>query len=175
MAALISKPGITSASTLSIPKNWDATWFRQLIQRQLKGADVRNAVGVNGIVVSGNLASPYATIGFGGAANPITGPVIINGTASTTALTVNAGSSSNAANFVGNSGVPFLGNTHLAVRIAGATGTTDYSGIDFSSTNANPQARIAAVFAGGGSSLQLGTSNNYATGITNTALTIGPT
>src|SRR5208337_255254 len=65
MSALISKPGITSASTLSIPKDWDRTWFRNLIQNQLQGADIRNAVGTNGIKVTGNIASPYATITIG--------------------------------------------------------------------------------------------------------------
>jgi hypothetical protein len=62
---LKSKPGLSGTTTLSIPKDWDATWFRWLIHNQLKGADVRNAVGVNGIIVSGNIASPYATIGLG--------------------------------------------------------------------------------------------------------------
>lgn len=86
---LASKPGITGGSTLSIPKSWDQTWFRGFIANQLKGADVRNAVGVNGITVTGNLTSPYATIGFGA---PVTlpGPVTINAPASGTTLTVNA-------------------------------------------------------------------------------------
>jgi len=61
---LASKPGITGASTLAIPKNWDPSWFRSFINSQLKGGDVRNAVGVNGITVTGNIASPYATIGL---------------------------------------------------------------------------------------------------------------
>lgn len=64
MGVLISKPGITSASTLSIPKDWSPSWFRNLIDNQLKGADVRNAVGSGGIQVSGNIASPYATISY---------------------------------------------------------------------------------------------------------------
>jgi hypothetical protein len=64
MATLASKPGLTNASTLSIPKQWDPTWFRGIISNLLQGADVRNAVGANGISVSGNIASPYATIGF---------------------------------------------------------------------------------------------------------------
>lgn len=80
----------------------------------------------------------------------------------------------NAENITGNSGVAFLGNTKLGLRVNGATSTTDYSGIDFTTTNTNPQARIAAVMAAGGSSLVLGTSNNYTTGITNNALTIDP-
>jgi hypothetical protein len=87
--ALATKPGINGANTLSIPKDWDSTWFRKFIANSLKGADVRNAVGSGGIVVSGNIASPYATIGFGA---PVTlpGPVTINAPISGTspALTV---------------------------------------------------------------------------------------
>lgn len=64
VAPLISKPGITNASTLSIPKTWSASWFASFISSQLTGADVRNALGVDGISVSGNLTSPYATIGL---------------------------------------------------------------------------------------------------------------
>lgn len=64
MGALISKPGLTSASALAIPKNWSASWFRSLISNQLQGADVRNAVGSGGITVSGNISSPYATIAY---------------------------------------------------------------------------------------------------------------
>lgn len=87
MAPLISKPGMTSASTLSIPPAWSSSWFRNLISSQLVGADVRNAVGSGGIVVSGNITSPYATIGFGA---PVTlpGPVTITAAASGTTLTV---------------------------------------------------------------------------------------
>lgn len=76
--ALVSKPGLTGASALSIPKAWDSAWFRGFINNLLKGGDVRNAVGSGGIVVSGTIASPYATIGFGA---PVTlpGPVTITG------------------------------------------------------------------------------------------------
>jgi hypothetical protein len=81
---LASKPGITSASTLAIPKEWDATWFRSFINNQLKGGDVRNAVGANGIKVSGNISSPYATIS-GGTAPMTIGPP----TTAVTTLTVN--------------------------------------------------------------------------------------
>jgi hypothetical protein len=78
--ALKSKPGITTANTLSIPKDWDAAWFRSFIANKLQGSDVRNAVGANGIVVSGTLASPYATISIGGS-GPVTlpGPVTVTG------------------------------------------------------------------------------------------------
>jgi hypothetical protein len=59
---LVSKPGITGGSTLSIPKTWDGTWFRGFIASQLKGADVRNAIGANGVIINGNLSTPFATI-----------------------------------------------------------------------------------------------------------------
>lgn len=74
MTALISKPGLTSASVLAIPKDWSASWFRSIISSLLQGGDVRNAVGANGITVSGTIASPYATISIGG-----TGPVTFSG------------------------------------------------------------------------------------------------
>ena len=87
---LASKPGLSSTTVLNIPKDWDPTWFRGFINNLLKGADVRNAQGVNGISVTGTIASPYATIGFGA---PVTlpGPVTINGTANTVALNVQTG------------------------------------------------------------------------------------
>ena len=93
-----------------------------------------------------------------------------------TPLVVSAGTNL-AASIQGISGVTsFTGVGLMGLRIAGATSTSDYSGIDFC-TNGNignaPQARIAAVFSGGGSSLVFGTSNSYGSGITNTAMTIG--
>jgi hypothetical protein len=63
---LASKPGLTGATALSIPKDWDPAWFRGFISNMLKGADVRNAIGANGITVTGTIASPYATISNGG-------------------------------------------------------------------------------------------------------------
>lgn len=100
MAPLISKPGITSASTLSIPTAWSSSWFRNLISSQLVGADVRNAVGSGGIVVSGNITSPYATIGFS-APVALPGPVTISSPINGTTLTVNAANSlSSAINIV---------------------------------------------------------------------------
>jgi hypothetical protein len=81
---LQSKPGLSSTTTLNIPKTWDPTWFRSFISNQLKGADVRNAVGANGISVTGNISSPYATITIGN------GPIVIPApTTSALALTVN--------------------------------------------------------------------------------------
>src|SRR5208337_8193 len=87
MTALISKPGITSVSTLSIPVDWDKVWFGNFIQNQLKGADVRNAIGANGITITGNISTPYATIGISGPAT-ITGPITINATGSNIPLYV---------------------------------------------------------------------------------------
>ena len=80
MSALISKPGLTGASVLNIPKDWTPSWFRGIIDSLLKGGDVRNAIAGPGITITGNISSPYATIGVGGSsAAPITGPVTING------------------------------------------------------------------------------------------------
>ena len=109
MAALLSKPGITNASFgSSVPSQWSQTWFQNLIKTGLQLADVRNAVGVNGIVVSGNV-SQYATIGFGA---PVTlpGPVTINAPASggSYTLTVNANTSNQAGILLQGTGGPFL-------------------------------------------------------------------
>ena len=67
----------------------------------------------------------------------------------------------------------FTGSTRLGITVKGSTAATDYSGIDFSGNNqSTPTARIAVLSAASGSSLVFGTSSDYATGITNTALTI---
>jgi hypothetical protein len=66
----------------------------------------------------------------------------------------------------------FTGSNRLGVTVQGPTSTDDYAGIDFTQNNGAPFSRIASYFSGNGSVLQFGTSNNYATGITNTALTI---
>jgi hypothetical protein len=74
---------------------------------------------------------------------------------------------------VGASGITtFINNTQMGLKVTGATGVTDYSGIDFGDASVNAKCRIAGIFTGGGSSLVFGTSNNYANGITNAALTI---
>jgi hypothetical protein len=67
----------------------------------------------------------------------------------------------------------FTGTSRLGVTVRGSTGATDYSGIDFiGNSQSNPVARVAVLSTASGSSLQFGTSNSYASGITNTALTI---
>ena len=109
MAGLTSKPGITNASFGSgIPAQYDQTWFRRFVQTGLQLADVRNAVGTNGITISGNITQ-YATIGFGA---PVTlpGPVTINAPASggSYTLTVNANTSNQAGILLEGTGGPFL-------------------------------------------------------------------
>ena len=75
---------------------------------------------------------------------------------------------------VGASGVTsFTGTTSLGAMVRGSTSTNDYSGIDFTGASSpGPTARIAVLSEGGGSSLRFGTSNSYASGITNTAMAI---
>jgi hypothetical protein len=76
---------------------------------------------------------------------------------------------------IGTSGITsFTGTTPMAITAQGATSTNDYSGVDFTENGNPPRARIASYFGGGGSYLQFGTSNNYGSGITNTAATIDP-
>jgi hypothetical protein len=136
MAALISKPGITNASTLSIPQTWDPTWMRSFINNQLTGADVRNAVGSGGIVVSGTIASPYATIGFGA---PVTlpGPVTISApTSATPALTVNANGSNPAIQL--SSGYLYVAGTGIQQIVLDSVGV-DYGVI------ANPSSQVWAL------------------------------
>ena len=123
--ALKSKPGITGATSLSIPKDWDPTWFRNFIANMLKGADVRNATGVNGITVSGTIASPYATITVGGSSAPLVAPIIINRSDGVTAGTT----------FGAN------GNVTIAAPSSGAaltvTGSSTIGGVLTVSGNAN--------------------------------------
>jgi hypothetical protein len=96
---LKTKPGINGANVLSIPKDWDATWFRKFLNNSLKGADVRNAIGLNGVTVTGNIASPYATISGGG--SPFVAPIVINSTAGQVSLTVNGASGQSSGIFNG--------------------------------------------------------------------------
>jgi hypothetical protein len=76
----------------------------------------------------------------------------------------------------GSAGVTsFTGTTRLGITVGGSTSTNDYSGIDFIGANSNgPTARIGVLSTGGGSTLSFGTSNSYASGITNTAVSIDP-
>jgi Chaperone of endosialidase len=80
MGTLISKPGISRVAVSSgVPKEWSQSWFRDFSSDYLKGADVRNAVGSNGITVTGNLTTPYASIG-------LSAPVILSGSPALTLI-----------------------------------------------------------------------------------------
>jgi hypothetical protein len=68
----------------------------------------------------------------------------------------------------------FTGSTYGAVVLRGAATTTNYTNLDFAGSSTFTIARIGTLFGASGSSLQFGTSNNYASGITNTAMTIDP-
>lgn len=88
---LKSKPGITGANVLAIPKDWDPVWFRHFVNNQLKGADVRNAIGAGGITVSGNISSPYATITGSGVTQIIAGTnITISPPGGTGVVTINS-------------------------------------------------------------------------------------
>lgn len=89
-----------------------------------------------------------------------------------TIATPSGGTSLKVNGVTGNSG--FTGNSPFTVTI-GPSGadSTDYFGIDFTDSSV-PKARIGTIFGGSGSSVIIGTSNNYTTGITNSAFTIGP-
>ncbi len=132
---LATKPGINGANTLSIPKTWDATWFRSFIANSLKGADVRNAVGTNGVTVSGTIASPYATISLGA------GPITIPAPASGTTLTVNAPANGTAVATTNSGANPYNvltwsnsnGSGQIDITAAGTTeiGTIGNNNLDF--------------------------------------------
>jgi len=67
----------------------------------------------------------------------------------------------------------FMGAVRGFLTLSGTYTAGYYTPIDFlSDTAANPTARIAAYHDDSGSHLVFGTSNNYGTGITNTAMTI---
>jgi hypothetical protein len=72
----------------------------------------------------------------------------------------------------------FTGTSPGALLLTDSTNTLNYfTSIDFNTTNAPsvPYARIGMSYTSGGSKLSFGTSNSYASGITNTAMTIDPT
>lgn len=71
----------------------------------------------------------------------------------------------------------FMGATMGNIFVDSTTSSSDiWRTVDFGSTasNNNPWARIGVQNTGGGTYLALGTSNNYASGITNQAITINP-
>jgi hypothetical protein len=131
------------------------------------------------IVITPTEASGNSDINFAASTATVAGSISVNSTASISFsasrnVTIGAPISGSTLYAIGASGITsFTGNTPMALRVGGSTSTTDYSGIDFWGTGSSqPAARIAHVAAGSGSSLLFGTSNNYGTGITNTAMTI---
>ena len=69
----------------------------------------------------------------------------------------------------------FTGTSPGGVIVTDSTNTLNYfTSLDFNTTNAPsvPYARIGMSYTSGGSTLSFGTSNSYASGITNTAMTI---
>jgi len=71
----------------------------------------------------------------------------------------------------------FTGTSSGSLIITDSTNTTNYfTSIDFNTTSASsiPFARIGMGYTSGGSTLNFGTSITYASGITNTAMTIDP-
>lgn len=111
---LVSKPGITGASTLSIPKDWSPVWFRNLITTQLKGGDVRNAIGANGIKITGNISSPYATIGLSTPAGAAQSGSIYQGSGAPSNANGNNG------DFYFRTDTPGTANQRIYVKSAGA-------------------------------------------------------
>jgi len=74
----------------------------------------------------------------------------------------------------GKDSTTFTGTQPLGLGVLNG-GNYDLAGIDFKNLAGNSLAgRIGVSVTGGGGYLLFGTSNNYATGITNTALTIDP-
>jgi len=72
----------------------------------------------------------------------------------------------------------FTGTSPGALYLTDSTNTVNYfTSMDFGTSNnpSVPIARIGMGYTGGGSTLNFGTSNSYASGITNTAMTIDPT
>lgn len=53
-----------------------------------------------------------------------------------------------------------------------ATATSEYTCLDFAQANGTVTGRVGVLYGASGSTMQFGTSNNYAIGITNTALSI---
>lgn len=89
-------------------------------------------------------------------------------------LGVNPNSYNNSLVIKGFDSSTFIGNQPLGLGILNG-GNYDLAGIDFKNLAGNSLAgRIGVEVTGGGGYMKFGTSNNYSTGITNTALTIDP-
>ena len=70
----------------------------------------------------------------------------------------------------------FTDDTRGIVTLYNSDGAVDdFTCLDFDGNSTDPAARIGMKYTGSGSELHFGTSNSYASGITNTAFTISPT
>jgi hypothetical protein len=118
---LPTKPGINGANVLSIPTEWDATWFRKFINNSLKGADVRNAIAGAGITITGNISSPYATISATGGGGAVTQIIAGSG------IGVSPAGGTGAVT-VSNTGVTqIIAGTGVTISPAGGTGAVTVS------------------------------------------------
>jgi hypothetical protein len=150
VAVLASKPGLASPNVI-VPKDWSQKWFADFVSNLLQGADVRNAVGSNGIVVSGTIASPYASIALGG-----TSPIVLpnNITLSPTsgvALTINQAGGTDGIEVFATAG-------NAATIVAAGNGVTAANGaqLQYSATgnlNLNLGGQIRWRLAAGGASI----------------------
>ena len=80
MTSLASKPGISGATVLSIPQNWDPAWFRSFVNNQLSNADVRNAIAGTNITITGNITGRATISATAGITTPLNLPAPASGT-----------------------------------------------------------------------------------------------
>ncbi|WP_224962505.1 beta strand repeat-containing protein [Geomonas subterranea] len=134
----------------------------------LTATDVRTVMdGVAG-------ASPYGRIYAykGDASAPI--PLVL-GVGSGNVLMGTSTDTGGRAQIAGSGLGSFTGGGHGVMTLTTPYDGATHTAIDFNySANSGAQARIAAKLTGAGSYLYFGTSNNYSSGITNTAMTIDP-
>jgi hypothetical protein len=143
--ALPPVPGLSGATNLAIPQEWNAKWFRNFIANQLKNADTRNAIAGPGIKITGNITQP-ATISSTGATSIVSGgpgiTITSTGPGGTGTVTVT------------NSGVTqIIAGTNVTISPVGGTGavTINSSG-------------------GGGGSLTVTDGTNSVSSVTNLAV-----
>jgi hypothetical protein len=122
-----------------------------------------------------NLGGAWTAMGAGASLWAATGGNIHNSNAGNVGVgTANPGSPLTVYDAAARSA--FTGSGLGTVQIQEANGNGYYGALDFTGSGSSyAESRIASLQQGNGSYLQFGTSNSYATGITNTALTIDPT
>lgn len=149
-------------------------------------------------VSSGNLYDAYSTGNVGVGTTTPWGKLSVTNTGSTPSFVVEDSASSDSTPFIvdatGAVGIgiaapfnkltvyeniartSFTGSGVGTALIVNANGTGNYAALDFGNSGSSaagiPESRIASIRTSSGSFLQFGTTNNYSTGITNTAMTI---